>query len=120
MNLILVFLALQVADAPSSPELTAARDYARCIGLTAVVGSANIPSIDEAIRRAFEQCGPKRATALAAIADAFRAGGLDEAQASREAEDTLRENDLTMANKLKADIAAFRQTGRTPSDASNH
>ena len=35
MSFVFLILALQAADAPPSPELAAARDYAHCIGLTA-------------------------------------------------------------------------------------
>ena len=119
MNLVFVFLALQVAEAPPAPDLVAAEDYARCIGLTAVTGSARIPSIDEAVRRAFEQCAPKRATALALLTDAFRTGGLSDAEASETAAGLLRDNDEIMSNKLKSHIASYRATGQVPDNASD-
>jgi hypothetical protein len=120
MNLSLLLLVAGLASptlSEPSPDIEAARAYASCLGLTAVLRSASIQRIDDAIAEAFAECAAQRKAARDAIATVFRTGGLSDDRAAGEAEQTLRENDQMMSDKLKADIATFRRTGHPPADA---
>ena len=88
-----------------------------CIGLTAVLNSATIQVIEEAVTAAFNQCAVKRQAALTTMIASFETFGLSTAVAAQEADQTLRENDRMMADQLRADIATFRRTGHPPNHA---
>jgi hypothetical protein len=117
--LLLIAVVAAPANSRPGPEMVAARDYAGCIGFTAVVSGAATRTVDEAISAAFDQCSGKRKVALVAIAASFRTLGMSEARAAREAEETLADNERMMADKLRADITTFRRTGKPPTDGPN-
>ncbi|HMG47012.1 MAG TPA: hypothetical protein VK614_06095 [Allosphingosinicella sp.] len=117
--LLLLAAASSPPNSARDAALESAHDYASCVGLTAVLSSATTRTIDEAVTAAFDQCSAKRDAALTAFTASFEALGSTAVRAAQEADQTLRENDQVMADRLRADIATFRRTGHPPTNAPN-
>ena len=117
--LLLLATATPPPNAAQAAGLEAANDYGRCVGMAATLNSATMPAIDDAIASAFDHCATKRQLALAAMIAGIETFGLSAGRARQEAEQALHEDEQLMADRLRADIATFRRTGRPPSDASN-
>ena len=117
--LLLLAAATSPPNAAQAAGLEAGHDYGSCIGTAAVLNSATMAVIDEAITAAFDQCSAKRQVALTAITTSFESLGLSATRASQEAEQAVRENEQLMADTLRADIATFRRTGRPRTNAPN-
>jgi hypothetical protein len=117
--LLLLAAATSPLNAAQAAGLEAAHDYGSCVGMNAVLNSAIMRAIDEAIASAVDRCSAKRQAALIAVTASLESFGLSAVRAAQEAEQTIHETEQLMADKLRVDIAHFRRTGRPPTDASN-
>jgi hypothetical protein len=121
MHAILLLLAAAITPPNSAQDagIAAARDYSSCVGMAAVLNSATMPIIDEAVSAAFDRCAAKRETTRTALTAGLETFGLTAVRAAQEADQMIRENDQMLADRLKADIATFRRTGHPPANAPN-